>query len=111
MSAAVAAISAQHPEDAKEVAAFAAAANLLTTTVVAYFSLFLPLPMANWLYGKLEPVLSPRKQLHAYTKSNSAEVDEALDSMTKSHETPGWTVIATLVTAGAVSLAGNWIAT
>lgn len=110
MSAAVAAISAQHPEDAKEIAAFAAAANLLTTTVGTYFTLFLSLPMANWLYGKLEPVLSPKKPLPAYEKASSGEVDHALESISKSHEAPAWTIIATLLAAGTVSLFGNWIA-
>ncbi|WLE00989.1 DUF3100 domain-containing protein (plasmid) [Agrobacterium leguminum] len=111
MSAAVAAISAQHPDDAKEIAAFAAAANLLTTTVGTYFTLFLSLPMANWLYGKLEPVLSPRKPLPAYSEQASSEMNEALDAMSRGHEAPAWTVVATLLIAGTTSLIGNWIAT
>ncbi|MBJ7420860.1 MAG: DUF3100 domain-containing protein, partial [Rhodoferax sp.] len=35
----------------------AAAANLLTTVVGVYFTLFISLPTAVWLYEKLEPVL------------------------------------------------------
>lgn len=58
MAAAAAAIANQQtPEMAKEVAAFAAAANLLTTTIGTYFTLFLSLPATIWAYGKLEPIL------------------------------------------------------
>ena len=42
---------------AHQVAALAAAANLLTTVVGVYFTLFISLPTTIWLYGKLEPVL------------------------------------------------------
>ena len=42
---------------AHQVAALAAAANLLTTVVGVYFTLFISLPTTIFLYGKLEPVL------------------------------------------------------
>ena len=58
MAAAASAISAQQtPEMAKEVAAFAAASNLITTTIGTYFTLFLSLPFTVWAYGVLEPSL------------------------------------------------------
>jgi hypothetical protein len=58
MAAASGAIAAQQPpEVAKEVAVFAGAANLLTTTIGTYFTLFLSLPFTIWAYGVLEPVL------------------------------------------------------
>ncbi|HMO29521.1 DUF3100 domain-containing protein [Enterovirga sp.] len=110
MSAAVAAITAQHPEDAKDIAALAAASNLLTTTVGTYFTLFLSLPMANWLYYRLEPVLSPKKSIYV-TQTSSAEVDEALESMVTSEDVPQWVMLVTLFVSGAVALIGNWIAT
>jgi hypothetical protein len=47
----------QTPEAAKEVLAFAAAANLLTSTIGTYFTLFLSLPFTVWAYRILEPVL------------------------------------------------------
>ena len=39
---------------ARQVAALAAAANLLTMVVGVYFTLFISLPTTVWLYGKLE---------------------------------------------------------
>ena len=58
MAAAAGAIAAQQtPEMAKEVATFAAASNLITTTIGTYFTLFLSLPFTIWAYGVLEPIL------------------------------------------------------
>ncbi|CAB3672998.1 hypothetical protein LMG3458_01199 [Achromobacter deleyi] len=58
MAAGVGAIASQQtPEVAHQVAALAAAANLLTTVVGVYFTLFISLPTTIFLYGKLEPVL------------------------------------------------------
>ncbi len=58
MAAASGAIAAQqNPEMAKEVATFAAASNLITTTIGTYFTLFLSLPFTIWAYGVLEPIL------------------------------------------------------
>jgi hypothetical protein len=58
MAAAAGAIAAQQtPAVAKEVAAFAAASNLVTTTIGTYFTLFLSLPFTVWAYGKLEPLI------------------------------------------------------
>jgi MFS family permease len=58
MAAAAGAIAAlQTPEVAKQVATFAAASNLITTTIGTYFTLFISLPLAVWGYRVLEPVL------------------------------------------------------
>ena len=58
MGAAAGAIAAhQTPEVAKDVAAFAAASNLITTTIGPFFSLFVSLPLAVWVYRVFEPVL------------------------------------------------------
>jgi hypothetical protein len=58
MGAAAGAIAAhQTPEMAKEVAAFAAASNLITTTIGPFFTLFVSLPLAIWIYRVFEPVL------------------------------------------------------
>ena len=111
MSAAVAAITAQHPAEAKDIAAFAAAANLLTTTVGTYFTLFLSLPLANWLYYKLEPILSPKRSLYSTAEQTSAEMNEALSSVAKAEDTPVWLMAMTLIVSGGVAMIGNWIAT
>jgi hypothetical protein len=81
MAAAAGAIAAQQtPEVAKDVAAFAAASNLVTTTIGTYFTLFLSLPFTVWAYGKLEPILG-RSRLAAqpaaartFTTAHSAVV-------------------------------------
>jgi len=57
MAAAVGAIVAQYPDQAKDITAIAAASNLMTAVLGFYFTLFLSLPVCSWLYGKLEPVL------------------------------------------------------
>ena len=58
MAAASGAIAAQQtPEMAKAVLTFAAASNLITTTIGTYFTLFISLPMAVWGYRLLEPLI------------------------------------------------------
>ncbi|MBY0296806.1 MAG: DUF3100 domain-containing protein [Methylobacterium sp.] len=58
MAAASAAIAAQQtPEVARDVATFAAASNLITTTIGTYFTLFLSLPFTIWAYNTLEPII------------------------------------------------------
>jgi len=73
-AAAVGAIAAQQtPEMAENVATFAAAANLIATTVGTYLTLFISLPLAVHAYRMLEPILGRNR------KSVSAEpaVEEA----------------------------------
>ncbi|BEV17802.1 DUF3100 domain-containing protein [Herbaspirillum sp. DW155] len=58
MAAASGAIAAQQtPEVAKDVMTFAAASNLITTTIGTYFTLFISLPLAVYGYRFLEPIL------------------------------------------------------
>ncbi|SDV47969.1 DUF3100 domain-containing protein [Chitinasiproducens palmae] len=66
MAAASGAIAAQQsPEVAQQVLTFAAASNLITTTIGTYFTLFISLPMAVWGYRVLEPVLGRRTRASA----------------------------------------------
>jgi len=51
MAAASGAIAAAFPSQAKDIATFAAAANLLTTVIGVYFCLFISLPVANKIYA------------------------------------------------------------
>lgn len=57
MAAASGAIKAVFPEYANEILLYAGASNLLTTIVGIYFSLFISLPITNYLYKVLTPVL------------------------------------------------------
>lgn len=105
MAAAAGSIAAQQtPEVAKEVATFAAASNLITTTIGTYFTLFLSLPFTIWAYGKLEPILG-RKTIASIDEEPlvSADVHDAGPSL-------GWpALVFTWVAAGVFALAGNWI--
>lgn len=112
MAAASAAIAAQQtPEVAKEVAAFAAASNLITSTVGTYFTLFISLPFAVWAYGVLEPVLgkvglSPRVPAPP-AQSNGDEA--ALADATQQELSVSERAVAWVVTGG-FALVGNWLA-
>ena len=107
MTAASAAIAAQQtPEVAKEVAAFAAASNLITTTIGIYFTLFVSLPFANWSYSMLEPVLG-RIGLRPRVQSRDAGADAVID--TQKELSGPERAIAWIVT-GTLALIGNWLA-
>jgi hypothetical protein len=109
MAAAAGAIAVgQPPEIAKDVAAFAAASNLITTTLGTYVTLFVSLPAANIVYRVLEPVLSPkhsRGKLSVEAASGGAPVTQpsAPVNITWSFKLGclGVTALATLL--------GNWI--
>ncbi len=78
MAAASGAIAAQQsPDMAKQVAAFAAASNLITTTVGTYFTLLLSLPFTVWAYKVLEPVLGRLRAPSAATRTVQGELDNA----------------------------------
>ncbi|WP_025138468.1 DUF3100 domain-containing protein [Achromobacter sp. DH1f] len=83
MAAGVGAIASQQtPEMAHQVAALAAAANLLTTVVGVYFTLFISLPTTIFLYGKLEPVLGRFSRAKAEPAAAAAD---AADGEVPSH--------------------------
>lgn len=72
MAAASGAIAAQQtPEMAKTVLTFAAASNLITTTVGTYFTLFISLPVAVWGYRLFEPLIG--------RKSRASEASSAIE--------------------------------
>lgn len=70
-AAAVGAIAAQHPEMSDQIATFAAAANLIATTVGTYLTLFISLPLALRAYQWLEPILGHKRK--------QAVVEQAVD--------------------------------
>lgn len=109
MSAAVGALVVQAPEQAKDIAALAAASNLLTTTLGTYVTMFLSLPFTSWFYGKLEPILAPKKSIYRAAEGDGALY--ALAEMAAVEKIPLWATMTTLVISGAVALVGNRIAT
>ncbi|QXZ10928.1 DUF3100 domain-containing protein [Comamonas sp. Y33R10-2] len=61
-AAAVGAVAAQYPEMGEQIATFAAAANLIATTVGTYLTLFISLPLAVRAYQWLEPILGSKRK-------------------------------------------------
>jgi hypothetical protein len=105
MAAAAGAIAAQQtPEVAKDVATFAAASNLITTTIGTYFTLFISLPLAVWGYRVLEPIIgrttssstTPEDNLHRETHLETAELNLV-------QRLGAW------VFAGVLTIIANWI--
>lgn len=107
MAAAAGAIAAmQTPEVAKDVTAFAAASNLMTTIVGLYFTLYVSLPFSAWAYGKLEPLIGRTTIASATSDPVSIEVDD-LRAPTPHVIDAGHMLVWILV--GATALIGNWI--
>jgi len=61
MAAATGAIATVFPDQKQEILMYAGASNLLTTIVGIYFCLFVSLPITNYLYKRLSPILSPNR--------------------------------------------------
>ena len=110
MAAAASAISAQQtPEMAKEVAAFAAASNLITTTIGTYFTLFLSLPFTAWAYGVLEPVLG-RSSGRSAAETSGEQLSSATEDSQATEKFSLAQVISIWLGVGAIALAANYIA-
>jgi hypothetical protein len=104
MAAAAGAIAAQQtPETAKEVMAIAAAANLMTTTIGTYFTLFISLPLANWAYRTFEPIIG-RVSSASTTPEGEIGLAENDRSLSWSGKFFAWTGIAML------ALLANYVA-
>jgi hypothetical protein len=108
MAAASGAIAAQQPPDvAKDVAAFAAASNLITTTIGTYFTLFLSLPFTVWAYGKLEPILG-RGKAESVVATTGTPATAVTETAAVKFTSPQ--LLAVWVIAGAMALIGNYLA-
>ena len=77
-AAAVGAVAAQHPELSDKIATYAAAANLIATTVGTYLTLFVSLPLAVWAYRWLEPILGSKRKAVAIENGEAAAESEAV---------------------------------
>jgi hypothetical protein len=109
MAAASGAIAAQQtPEMAKSVLTFAAASNLITTTIGTYFTLFISLPMAVWGYRLLEPLIGRTSK--ASSASTASESGPTLGEVkTQAPELRyGGKIMAWCVTA-VMALVADWI--
>ena len=61
MSAALAPVVAAHPEMAGQIEAYAATSQVLTSVDGMYMSLFVAIPVTNWLYRVLKHEKKPAK--------------------------------------------------
>lgn len=110
MAAASGAIAAQQtPEVAKQVMTFAAASNLITTTIGTYFTLFISLPLAVWGYRVLEPVLG-RNSVASSAAPAAAEPNHAGHVSEHGDALGPLGVVCAWVLSGALTLLGGWIA-
>lgn len=108
-AAAVGAISVQFPAEKDTIAALAAASNLITTVVGTYILVVFSLPVSNWLYGKLEPILGKNRK--AIVAEHDAKMRDALGDMHSQTQLPFWAVISAIFLTAAIGLVGNQIAT
>jgi Protein of unknown function (DUF3100) len=111
MAAASGAIAAQQtPEMAKMVLTFAAASNLITTTIGTYFTLFISLPMAVWGYRLLEPLIgrtskaSDASQAIEQSRPKLGDVETAAPELGYRGKLVAWGVTAVF------AMACDWIA-
>jgi hypothetical protein len=107
-AAAVGAISVQYPADKDMIAALAAASNLLTTVVGTYILVVFSLPVCNWLYAKLEPILGKNRK--AIVAEHDAKMSAAMGEMHHQAVLPAWAAATAVTLTAVISLVGNQIA-
>jgi hypothetical protein len=111
MAAAAGAIAAQQtPEMAKDVMTFAAASNLITTTIGTYFTLFISLPLAVYGYRLLEPILGRRTKAATDQSEQSAigsSEQAAVPELTELQKWGAWIVAAGMTMVSDLILYGT----
>lgn len=108
-AAAVGAIAAQQtPEMADSVATFAAASNLIATTVGTYLTLFISLPLAIRVYRILEPIIGRTSKATVLPTENGAVAEKATEIMHGPTLNLGMRIVSWLV-VGLMVLIGNRI--
>ena len=97
MAAAAGAVAAQQTaEVAKDVMTFAAASNLITTTLGTYFTLFISLPLAIYGYRILEPILGRRTKAATPQVAPASGVHDAAPALSSLQKWGAWLVAAGL---------------
>lgn len=110
MAAASGAIAAQQSADvAKDIAAFAAASNLITTTIGTYFTLFLSLPFTVWAYGVLEPILGRGREATSEELTSLAAADATLAHQ-QTADVSAIERFSIWIVSALIALIGNYIA-
>lgn len=97
MAAAAGAVAAQQTaEVAKDVMTFAAASNLITTTLGTYFTLFISLPLATYGYRILEPILGRTSRASVAQPTVASTAPETATELTSLQKWGAWLVAAGL---------------
>lgn len=100
-AAAVGAIAAQFPaEMSQDIAAFAAASNLIATTVGTYLTLFISLPLAVWAYKVLEPILGRGRSISSNVPEASTDTVQHIPDINFINRLLSWTVVGLMVLIG-----------
>lgn len=108
-AAAVGAISVQFPADKDTIAALAAASNLITTVVGTYMLVVFSLPVSNWLYARLEPILGRNRK--AIVAQHDEKMRAAMGDMHSQARLPAWAIVSVIGLTSVIALVGNQIAT
>lgn len=116
MSAAIAPIVEAYPENADVLTSLAASSQVLTSMDGMYMSIFLAIPLTNWLYKKLkgQKAIEEEKTLTkaaAPANANNNVVDKSTDEKeTLNSSKDAWiTRIKVLLYSGIFALIANWI--
>jgi hypothetical protein len=108
MTAASGVIAAQQsPEVAKDVVAFAAASNLMTSIVGIYFTLYISLPFTVWAYNVLEPVIGRIATNDKIQVTKFGDAPDHREYQVSQLSNAGH--ILAWVLSGTFALVGNWI--
>ena len=102
-AAAVGAVAAQHPDLSDQIATYAAAANLIATTLGTYLTLFVSLPLAVWAYRWLEPLLGRQRQAVAIDDGSAPaalQAAEHVPAMSWGMRLLCWAMVGVMVLAG-----------
>jgi len=115
MSAAIAPIVEAFPEKASSLTAFAASSQVLTSVSGIYLSLFVALPLTNWMYNKLkgkEAVEQENKEIEAARIVEEKIIAENVDmdnGEEKVEENIWVTRFKVLAYSGVFALIANWL--
>lgn len=96
----------QSPEVVKELNAIAAAANLIAGVVGFYFAVFVTLPLCNWIYARLEPVLGRTAFARRAPTTDDLDPGAALED---EDERPGFadSVVALLLMVAGITISNS----
>ncbi|WP_434947589.1 DUF3100 domain-containing protein [Luteimonas sp. SDU82] len=98
----------QSPEFARELTAIAGAANLIAGVVGFYFAMFITLPLCNWLYDRLEPMLGRTALARRAPSTRDLDAGAAAEGEGDGRATLADSVFAMLLMVAGIVLS-NWI--